>query len=139
MRPPLVSVVVPAFNLENYLQETLASLSAQSEKRFEVLVVDDASSDATPDLVEHWAATDPRIRLIRHGERKGVSAARNRALSEAVGDYVLFVDGETWFERTHSRPLHNRPLRTTQTLPGRSTGFGIRATRFPFAPICWKN
>ncbi|ODS01239.1 hypothetical protein AUC68_12830 [Methyloceanibacter methanicus] len=85
---------MPAFNLENYLQETLASLSAQSEKRFEVLVVDDASSDATPDLVEHWAATDPRIRLIRHGERKGVSAARNRALSEAVGDYVLFVDGD---------------------------------------------
>ena len=81
---PLVTVVIPAYNAEKYIEETLDSLRAQTLTDWQALIVDDGSTDATAQIAGNAAAKDARFRLIRQ-ENAGVSAARNRGLSEAQG------------------------------------------------------
>ena len=92
---PRVSVVVPAYNVENYIEGCLRSLCAQSEKSLEILVVDDGSKDRTGERVERLAAGDSRIRYIRQ-ENGGASRARNRGLDEARGRYVAVQDADDY-------------------------------------------
>ena len=89
----MVSVVVPVYNAEAYLQECLASLASQSYKDFEVLMVDDGSKDNSLAICREWAEKDSRFRVFSQ-ENAGVSVARNRALQEAKGEYVCFVDAD---------------------------------------------
>ncbi|MCP5432738.1 MAG: glycosyltransferase family 2 protein [Alphaproteobacteria bacterium] len=97
--PPLVSVVVPAFNAERTLAETLASAADQTHRELEILVVDDGSTDATADLVRAFAARDGRVRLIPKANG-GVAAARNAGISEARGAYVAPLDADDlWHPR----------------------------------------
>ena len=90
---PLVSVIVPAYNARAFVGRTLASLRAQTFTDFEVIVVDDGSTDGTAAVVAEAAAADPRIRLIRQANG-GVANARNRALAEARGAYVANLDAD---------------------------------------------
>lgn len=95
-----VSVIVPAYNAADKLVFCLDSLVAQTEPSFEVIVVDDGSTDLTAAVAESYAARDQRIRCVRQSN-SGVSAARNRGLDEAHGSYVAFADaddrmGPTW-------------------------------------------
>lgn len=87
MHTPLFSVLVPAYNIESLIRQTLESALAQTIQDLEIVVVDDGSSDKTTEVVHSF--TDPRIRLI-HQANAGVSAARNRAIAEARGKYVAF-------------------------------------------------
>lgn len=91
--PGLVSVVVPVYNREGRVAEAVESLRAQTWKNFEAVVVDDGSTDATADVVAALAEADPRVRLVRapHG---GVSAARNRGMTEARGELIAFLDSD---------------------------------------------
>jgi hypothetical protein len=89
----LVSVIVPAYNAEAFLDETLASIRAQTYRALEIIVVDDGSTDATATIAERHAAEDPRVRLIRQANA-GVGAARNAGLSLATGRYVAPVDAD---------------------------------------------
>ena len=81
-----VSILVPAYNVEAYLDECLQSLLSQTLKEIEIVVVDDGSSDRTATIAEQYAASDSRIRVIRLPEHQGVSHARNACLAEAQGD-----------------------------------------------------
>lgn len=90
---PTASVVVPAYNAEKYIEETLLCLQSQTLRSIEVLVVDDGSTDDTAQLVRDFAAKDARFRLLQQ-ENAGVSAARNHGLSEASGTYILFLDSD---------------------------------------------
>lgn len=102
----LVSVVMPAFAAERFLPETLASLRAQSFADWECLVVDDASPDRTAALAAEAAATDPRIKLLRQPQNRGVAAARNAALAAATGRYVAFLDADDlWLPAKLERQL----------------------------------
>jgi glycosyltransferase involved in cell wall biosynthesis/peptidoglycan/xylan/chitin deacetylase (PgdA/CDA1 family)/SAM-dependent methyltransferase len=92
-RPDLVSVVVPAYNASRTIDETLRSIRAQSHANLEILVVDDGSTDATPEIVLRHAALDARIRLIRQ-PNGGVAAARNRGIAEARGELVALIDAD---------------------------------------------
>lgn len=96
---PKVSVVVPAFNVDRHIDECLASIGAQTLADWECLVIDDGSTDATAERVQR--NVDPRIRLMRQPNR-GVSAARNAGLAQALGEYVLFLDGD---DRLHPQAL----------------------------------
>jgi glycosyltransferase involved in cell wall biosynthesis len=91
MAAPKVSVVVPAFNVAPYIEQCLASVRAQTLADWECIVVDDGSSDGTPERVRRVA--DSRIRLIVQ-PNQGVSAARNAGLAAASGTYLLFLDGD---------------------------------------------
>lgn len=96
---PLVSVLIPAYNVEAYVDHALESVLGQTYQRLEVIVVDDGSTDNTKALCEQWAQRDSRLRVVSQ-QNSGVSAARNKALSMATGDFIGFVDADDYCEPT---------------------------------------
>ena len=88
-----ISVIIPVYNLENYLEECIVSLLAQSLTSCEFIFVNDGSVDSSQKIIESYQAKDTRIILINQ-ENKGVSAARNAGISVAKGTYLSFVDGD---------------------------------------------
>lgn len=92
---PRVSVVMPTYNVERYVGQAISSVLAQSEASLELIVVDDASTDATRDRVR--AFHDDRLRLLAMERNGGQATARNRALSEARGEWVALIDADDWW------------------------------------------
>lgn len=89
----MVSIILPVYNRERYIEECIDSVFAQSYQNFEIVIVDDGSSDHTYSVCERLAQSDQRIKLFA-SDHGGVSAARNKALSEATGEYVFFLDSD---------------------------------------------
>ena len=92
---PFLSIVVPAYNVEDYLPQCVDSILRQTFTDFELLLVDDGSKDSTGKLCDEYAGKDRRIRVI-HKENGGLVSARKAGLSEALGTYVAYVDGDDW-------------------------------------------
>jgi glycosyltransferase involved in cell wall biosynthesis len=90
---PLVSIIVPVYNVERYLDECIESIRRQTYERLEIIVVEDCSTDGSKAELESHLA-DPRVRLIQHERNSGLSAARNTGIEAATGDFVLFVDSD---------------------------------------------
>lgn len=88
-----LSIIIPVYNNENYLRPALQSVLAQTYPDFEVLVIDDGSTDGSLAICREFAQKDKRLRVIQK-ENGGVSSARNRGLEEAAGQYIAFVDGD---------------------------------------------
>ena len=95
---PLVSVVMPVYNSEPYLCDSIGSVLKQSMTNFELIVVDDASADCSVEIIDKMAATDSRITFISLKENRGVAEARNIALASARGHYVAFLDSDDCWE-----------------------------------------
>lgn len=93
MIQPLISVLIPVYNTEPYLRESLDSVLGQTYRNFEIIVVDDGSTDKSPDICTEYAAADSRIRVI-HQPNGGVSAARKTGLDAAAGEYIAWVDSD---------------------------------------------
>ncbi|MEV4338171.1 bifunctional glycosyltransferase family 2 protein/CDP-glycerol:glycerophosphate glycerophosphotransferase [Streptomyces sp. NPDC049590] len=91
---PRLSLVVPVYNVQGYLVECLESVLGQDFRDFEIVAVDDCSPDGSGALLDEYAARDERIRVIHLSENVGLGRARNAALEEARGDYVLFLDSD---------------------------------------------
>lgn len=94
---PKISVVIPAYNAQQYLRETLDCLTVQTLREIEVLVVDDGSADGTPEILREYCKKYPFIRAVRQ-ENAGVAAARNRGIREAAGEYIYFLDSDDLIE-----------------------------------------
>ena len=94
---PRVSVIMPAYNVDAYVGRAVESLQRQTLEDFELLVVDDGSSDRTGDILDKLAERDIRINVF-HQANAGAPAARNLALDRARGDYVMFMDADDWIE-----------------------------------------
>lgn len=92
---PKISVIIPVYNVEKYLPECVDSILAQDFDDFECLLVDDGSTDGSGDLCDRYASRDSRFRVF-HQPNQGVSAARNRGISEAMGEWIYFIDGDDW-------------------------------------------
>ena len=90
----MVSVIIPSYNSEKYIGETLASVCAQTYADFEVLVMNDCSQDRTAEIVEKYAQKDSRIHLINLPGNKGVSHARNQGVRMASGEWIAFLDSD---------------------------------------------
>ncbi len=90
-RPPLVSVCVPLYNGSEYLEECLSSVASQDFVDFEVLIVDDCSTDDGPDIARRWIARDPRFRLIVNEKNLGLVGNWNRCIELARGEWVKFL------------------------------------------------
>ncbi|WP_177213132.1 glycosyltransferase family 2 protein [Celeribacter neptunius] len=89
-----ISVIIPAYNAEDFIEECLQSVVQQNESDLQICIVDDGSTDATFDLLRHWASADQRIELASHTSPKGAAAARNRGIEMAQGDYIAFLDAD---------------------------------------------
>ena len=92
--PPLVSVIVPCYNGVAHVAKAIASVTAQTMGSLEILVVDDCSTDGSASLIESLVPQEPRLRLIRQDTNQGVAKARNRALREACGRYIAYLDSD---------------------------------------------
>lgn len=90
---PLVSVIIPIYNVEKYLEECAESVVNQTYSNLEIILSDDGATDSSGAIADRLAATDDRIRVI-HEENGGLSVARNRGLDIASGEYVMFVDSD---------------------------------------------
>lgn len=97
MEYPLISVIVPVYNIEEYLPRCVQTLRNQTYPRTEILLVDDGSTDGTGALCDRLAKEDPRIRVF-HKENGGSSSARNMGIAEAEGEYLGFVDSDDYVE-----------------------------------------
>jgi hypothetical protein len=94
--PHKVSVIVPAYRCAHTISFALDGLSRQTWRNLEIIVVDDASEDSTPEVVREWADRDARIRLFSLASNRGAYAARNRGLAEARGDFITTHDTDDW-------------------------------------------
>ena len=90
---PRVSIILPVYNKEEYLDTTLSLLISQSFQDWELIIVDDGSTDNSSKIVRKYALSDSRIKIISQ-ENRGVSAARNQGISNASGEWIWFVDAD---------------------------------------------
>ena len=97
MTPGLVSVIVPVYKVEEYLDRCIDSIVCQTYESLEIILVDDGSSDRCPEICDAWAKRDNRVKVI-HKCNGGVSSARNRGLEIACGEYISFVDSDDYLE-----------------------------------------
>ena len=89
-----ITIALSAYNVSNFVKASLDCILAQSFKDFELLCIDDASTDGTWEILQEYARRDSRIRLLRQDRNQGLSVSRNRAIQEAKGEYLLMLDGE---------------------------------------------
>lgn len=94
---PLISVIVPVYRVEKYLDRCLASIAGQTYRNLEIILVDDGSPDSSGAICDAWAAKDSRIRVI-HKENAGAGAARNTGLDVATGEIVSMIDSDDYLE-----------------------------------------
>ncbi len=94
---PLISIIIPVYNIEEYIAECLNSVLAQTYENIEVICVNDQSPDGSLDILKAYAEKDSRIKIIDK-QNEGVSLARNAALSLASGEYIMFIDGDDWLD-----------------------------------------
>ena len=100
---PKFSIIVPIYKVEKYVSQCIESILAQTYKDFEILCVDDCGNDGSIKIVENFAQTDSRIKILYQDKNRGVAAARNLALENAQGEFLLCVDSDDWIEKIHCR------------------------------------
>lgn len=93
----LISIIVPVYNVEKYLNQCLDSVCMQTYKNLEIILIDDGSTDKSGEICDEYAAKDNRI-IVIHKENIGVSDSRNKGLDIATGNYIGFVDSDDWIE-----------------------------------------
>ena len=93
----VISVIVPVYNVESFLNQCIRSIVQQEYKALEIILVDDGSTDRSPHICDEWAIKDNRI-IVFHKPNAGVNSARNKGLEIAHGDYITFVDGDDFIK-----------------------------------------
>ena len=102
LKDGLVSIVVPVYNAENFLSETIGYIQAQTYKDWELLLVDDCSTDKSREWIETKRKVDDRIKLVVQDKNNGAAKARNRGICEAQGRYLCFLDADDiWMPVPH--------------------------------------
>ena len=96
---PLVSVIVPVYNVEDYIKKCLDSIVKQTYQNFEVILINDGSKDLSGDICDQYASKYKYMRVY-HQENRGVVSARNVGIYNAKGKYVTFIDSDDWVETT---------------------------------------
>lgn len=103
MKNELITVIVPVYKIEPYIQKCVDSILRQTYSNLEIILVDDGSPDGCPEICDEYAKTDSRVRVI-HKENGGLSSARNAGLDTALGQYIAFVDGDDYI---HPKMMEN--------------------------------
>jgi len=106
MNEPFVSVIIPTYNCQLFIETAVRSVMEQTYRDWELLVIDDGSTDATCEIIRRLAEEDARIRFLRNPANIGVAGTRNRGLDEIRGEYVAFLDGDdVWHPKKLEKQL----------------------------------
>ena len=105
-KTPLVSVIIPVYNVEKYLSKCLDSVINQTLKNIEIICINDGSKDKSLEILEKYKNQDTRIKIINH-ENNGVAAARNTGYKVAQGEYICFIDSDDWIDATLLEKTYN--------------------------------
>ncbi len=116
MSKPTISVIVPVYKVEAYLDRCVSSILNQSLKDFELLLVDDNSPDACPAMCDEYAKQDTRVKVNHLSKNVGLSEARNRGLAAAQGEFISFVDSDDWIENNFLKTLLHKARDTDSDL-----------------------
>lgn len=100
----MVSIIVPVYNVETYLDECIQSIVSQTYKDWECILIDDGSTDQSGTICDTWIEKDNRIKVI-HQSNQGVSVARNTGIIHAKGEFIAFVDSDDWIEKDYLQSL----------------------------------
>lgn len=106
------TVIVPIYNASMYVRQCLDSVAVQTFSDFEVVMVDDGSTDGSVDICQEYCSLDDRFHLFFHERNKGASAARNTGMSQATGEYLLFLDNDDWWDSPDALRVLNDALIT---------------------------
>lgn len=109
MNNDLISVIIPLYNIAPYLRKCLDSILNQTYQNFEVLMIDDGSTDLTKEICQEYVALDERFSYI-YQENKGVSIARNVGIQHSSGKYITFIDGDDWIEKNYLEILYQKSI-----------------------------
>ncbi len=101
----LISVIIPVYKVEKYLRKCLDSIINQTYKNLEIILVDDGSPDACPQICDEYEKNDDRIKVI-HKENGGLSSARNAGLDKCTGEYIAFIDSDDYVDKTYIEKLY---------------------------------
>ncbi len=105
MQKVSVSVIIPVYNKEKYLRQCLKSVLSQDLEAFEIIAVDDGSTDSCGKILDEYAAADPRLKVI-HQKNASCGFARNTGLDLAKGEYILFLDSDDFLHQNQLRPAY---------------------------------
>lgn len=108
MHSNLISIIVPFYNVEQYIDRCIQSLIAQTYQNIEILLVDDCSPDNTLEIVQQYAQTDSRIKILQYEKNRGLGGARNYGVEKAKGEYILFVDSDDYIEANTVERLYEK-------------------------------
>lgn len=103
----MISIIVPVYNAEKYLDRCLTNLVGQTYKDIEIILINDGSKDKSLEIGQKWAQKDARIRIIDQAN-SGVSAARNAGIKAAKGEYIMFCDADDWYELNTCEVVANK-------------------------------
>lgn len=112
---PLISIIVPIYKVEAYLDKCISSIVQQSYHNLEILLVDDGSPDRCGEICDRWAVIDTRIRVI-HKINGGLSDARNAGINQANGEYLCFVDSDDYIEKEMIEKLYEAIVKTSVSI-----------------------
>ncbi len=101
-----ISIIIPVYNKENYLEKCFESIFCQTFNSFEVIAVDDGSTDQSGQICDVWAAKEPRLRVF-HQTNGGVTAARRKGVSESLGRFIMFADADDGLEEDALKKMHD--------------------------------
>lgn len=105
MENPLITIIVPVYNVENYIEKCILSILNQTYSNIEILLVNDGSTDSSAEICEKYKTIDKRIKVY-HLKNGGVSKARNFAISKVTGKYIMFVDSDDWINENMCELLY---------------------------------
>lgn len=105
---PKVSIIIPVYNVEKYLRQCLDSVVNQTLTDIEIICVNDCSPDNSLSILKEYAENDNRIKIIDLKENVGLGQARNIAMQQATGEYIMFVDSDDWLELVACKKAYDR-------------------------------
>ena len=103
-----ISVIIPVYNVEKYLDKCISSVLKQNMTDFEIIICDDASTDGSLKIIENYKKKDSRIKSITHKENQGLSVSRNDGMEIASGEYIFFLDSDYYIKQNVLTTLYQK-------------------------------
>lgn len=132
---PFVSVVMPVYNAENYLEDTIKSITNQTFGDFELILVNDCSTDESAKICDFWCTQDKRIKVLHLEENGGAGNARNLGIDTAVGEYLTFVDSDDFIEKT----LYEEAVSSLKETNADVCVWGVKEEYCRKEEVLWEN